>query len=422
MKRLNNFTIRVDWLLVILYAVLVILGWLNIYASVYDAGLGLSIFNMELNSGKQLMWIGITMVVILLIFLLDLNFFTTFSYIFYGITFLMLIGVLFMPEVNGAKAWFQIGAVKIQPAEFAKFTTALVVAKYMNDYNIKFTSLKDYAVVFGIILLPMAVIMLQPDAGTFLVFCSFFIAFYREGMNPTIIVLGLIAIAIFVLTLLINQLYLIIGTVVCGLLIIGIAARTLKKALTVVAGMGLIVGVIYSVDLIINNVLMPHQQKRIQVLINPNIDPLGDGWNVTQSKIAIGSGGLFGKGFLEGTQTKFDFVPEQSTDFIFCTIGEEHGWLGSLLLIVLFMVLLLRIIYVAERQKYRLARIYGYCVAGILFFHFMINVGMTIGLFPVIGIPLPFFSYGGSSLLSFTILLFIFIKLDAHRMQILTRG
>ena len=157
-------------------------------------------------------------------------------------------------------------------------------------------------------------------------------------------------------------------------------------------------------------------------MINPNIDPLGDGWNVTQSKIAIGSGGVFGKGFLEGTQTKFDFVPEQSTDFIFCTIGEEHGWLGSLLLVVLFMVFLLRIIYIAERQKYRLARIYGYSVAGILFFHFMINVGMTIGLFPVIGIPLPFFSYGGSSLLSFTILLFIFIKLDAHRMQILTRG
>ena len=422
MKRYNNFTIRVDWLLVVLYALLVLLGWMNIYASVYDESVGQTIFSMELNSGKQLMWIGITFVVILLIFLLDLNFFTTFSYLFYGVTLLMLVGVLFMPEVNGAKAWFQIGPVKIQPAEFAKFTTALVVAKYINDYNIKFTNLKQYAIAFGIILVPMAIIMLQPDAGTFLVFCSFVIVFYREGMNPAIIVLGLISAAIFVLTLLVDELYLIIGTIVCGLLIIGIGARTIKKALPIVAGMILTVGLIYSVDLVLNNVLMPHQQKRIQVLINPNIDPLGDGWNVTQSKIAIGSGGFFGKGFLEGTQTKFDFVPEQSTDFIFCTIGEEHGWMGSLLLVVLFMVFLLRIIFIAERQKYRLARVYGYCVALILFFHFMINVGMTIGLFPVIGIPLPFFSYGGSSLLSFTILLFIFIKLDAHRMQILTRG
>ena len=422
MKRYNNFTIRVDWLLVIMYALLVLLGWMNIYASVYDESLEQSIFSMDLNSGKQLMWIGITTVAILLIFLLDLNFFTTFSYLFYVVTLLMLVGVLFMPEVNGAKAWFQIGPVKIQPAEFAKFTTALVVAKYINDYNIKFTSLKQYAMVFGIILLPMAVIMLQPDAGTFLVFCSFAIVFYREGMNPTPIVLGLIGIAIFVLTLLVDELYLIIGTLVCGLLIIGIGARTLKKALPIVGGMLLIIGLVYSVDVVLNNVLMPHQQKRIQVLVNPNIDPLGDGWNVTQSKIAIGSGGLLGKGFLEGTQTKFDFVPEQSTDFIFCTIGEEHGWLGSLVLVVLFMVFLLRIIFIAERQKYRLARVYGYSVAGILFFHFMINVGMTIGLFPVIGIPLPFFSYGGSSLLSFTILLFIFIKMDAHRMQILTRG
>lgn len=421
MKRYNNFNIRIDWLLVGLYGLMVILGWLNIYAAVYDENLGLSIFSMDLNSGKQLMWIGITVVVILLIFLLDLNFFTSFPYIFYIITLLMLVGVLFMPEVNGARAWFQIGPVKIQPAEFAKFTTALVLAKYINDYHVKFATLKEYAIPFGILLLPMAVIMLQPDAGTFLVFCSFAIAFYREGMNPTIIVLGLLAIAIFVLTLLVDKLYLIIGVVAVGLFLIGIGARTIRKAMPIIGGVLLTIGVIFSVDIVLNNVMMPHQQKRIQVLINPNIDPLGDGWNVTQSKIAIGSGGLFGKGFLEGTQTKFDFVPEQSTDFIFCTIGEEHGWIGSLLVVVLFMALLLRIIHVAERQKYRFARVYGYAVAGILFFHFMINVGMAIGLFPVIGIPLPFFSYGGSSLLSFTILLFIFIKLDAHRTQVLTR-
>lgn len=422
MKRYNNLSFRIDWVMVLIYAVLVFLGWLNIYASVYDESLGLSIFNMELNSGKQLMWIGITFVVILLILLIDLQFFTTFAYLFFGITILMLIGVLLMPEVNGQKGWFEIGSIKIQPAEFAKFTTALVVAKYINDYHIKFTSLKEYAIVFGILLLPMAAIMLQPDTGTFLVFCSFVIAFYREGMNPTIIVMGIMGIILGVLTLMVDEVYLIISTLIIGLLVIGLTARSIQRLLMVLAGMVLVVGAIYSIDFILNDVMMPHQRQRIQILINPNIDPLGGGWNVTQSKIAIGSGGLLGKGFLEGTQTKYDFVPEQSTDFIFCTIGEEHGWIGSLILIVLFMILLLRILYVAERQKYRLSRVYGYSVAGILFFHFMINVGMAIGVFPVIGIPLPFFSYGGSSLLSFTILLFIFIKLDANRTQIKVRG
>lgn len=422
MKRYNNLSFRLDWVMILLYALLVILGWLNIYASVYDESLGLSIFNMQLNSGKQLMWIGITFVVILLILLIDLQFFTTFAYLFFGITLLMLIGVLLMPEVNGQKGWFELGPIKLQPAEFAKVTTALVISKYINDYHIKFTSLKQYAMVFGILLLPMAMIMLQPDTGTFLVFCSFVIAFYREGMNPTLIVMGIMGIILGVLTLMVDEVNLILSTIIIGLLIIGLTARNVQRLLMVLAGMVLVVGTIYSIDFVVNNVMMPHQQQRIQILVNPNIDPLGGGWNVTQSKIAIGSGGLFGKGFLEGTQTKYDFVPEQSTDFIFCTIGEEHGWIGSLILVVLFMILLLRILYVAERQKYRLARVYGYSVAGILFFHFMINVGMAIGVFPVIGIPLPFFSYGGSSLLSFTILLFIFIKLDANRTQIKVRG
>lgn len=422
MKRYNNFSFRIDWVLVLLYAILVLMGWFNIYASVYDESLGLSIFNMDLNSGKQLMWIGITFVVILLIFLIDLQFFTSFAYAFFGITMLMLLVVLLMPEVNGQRAWFEIGPIKIQPAEFAKFTTALVVGKYINDHHIKFTNIKQLSILFGILLLPMLAIMLQPDTGTFLVFCSFAIPFYREGMNPTVIVVGLLAIVLAVLTLLVDEVYLVFSTLIIGLLIIGLTARTLKRFLFVLGGMVIVLGVIYSVDFLLNDVMMPHQQKRIEVMVNPNSDPLGVGWNVTQSKIAIGSGGLFGKGFLEGTQTKFDFVPEQSTDFIFCTIGEEHGWIGSLLVILLFMVLLLRILFIAERQKYRLARVYGYSVAGILFFHFMINIGMAIGVFPVIGIPLPFFSYGGSSLLSFSILLFLFIKMDAQRNQMMTRG
>lgn len=419
MRRLSSNIVpgKVDWLLILLYAALVLLGWLNIYAAVYDENLGLSIFSMNLNSGKQLMWIGITTLVILFMMYVDYNLFHTLAYLFFAVTVVLLIGVLFTRTVSGANSWFQLGPVKFQPSELAKVTTALAVARFINDFHVRFERFQNYIVAFALIGVPMLLIVLQPDPGTVLVFCSFLLAFYREGMNPTIIVVGLTAAAVFVLTLLFGKIYLTIGVVIMGLLYIGLKVRTLKHGLMVGAGMLLIIGVSFSVDIILNDVLKPHQRKRIEIMVNPNADPLGDGWNVTQSKIAIGSGGLLGKGFLEGTQTKFDFVPEQSTDFIFCTIGEEHGWMGSLILVTLFLALLYRIIYVAERQKFRFNRIYGYCVAGILFFHFMINVGMTIGLFPVIGIPLPFFSYGGSSLLAFTVLLFIFIKLDAHRSQ-----
>ena len=247
------------------------------------------------------------------------------------------------------------------------------------------------------------------------------LVFYREGFSPLLLGIGIAAAILFVLTLFISQLYLIIAVVVTAFLLIGINSRKTKRIVTISVAAAAVIGLIVSVDFVVNDVLKPHQQNRIKALINPDGDPLGYGWNVTQSKIAIGSGGLWGKGFLQGTQTKFDFVPEQSTDFIFCTIGEEHGWMGSTLLIVLFVLLLMRVTTIAERQKSTFARVYGYSVAAILFFHFAVNIGMTIGLFPVIGIPLPFFSYGGSSLWAFTILLFILLKLDAHRMQILTR-
>lgn len=405
-----------------LYALLVILGWLNIYAAVYDEQLHTTIFDISINSGRQLIWIGTSVLLIIAIMVIDFRFYNSFAYFFYGFVILLLIMVmLFGTEVAGAKAWFEIGPFRIQPAEFAKFSTALAVAKYLESNTVKLDKAKDLFILGAIIALPALFILLQNDTGTALVFAAFVLVLYREGLSPIFLILGIVGIVIFVLTLMVDEVYLMIAIGVLTLLIIGIGKKTTKRIVTVVSGAVLVMGIIFSVDYVVDNVLQPHQQNRIKALINPNADPLGYGWNVTQSKIAIGSGGLTGKGFLEGTQTKFDFVPEQSTDFIFCTIGEEHGWVGSSVLICLFVGLLLRIVYLAERQKSRFARAYGYAVVSILFFHFLVNIGMTIGLAPVIGIPLPFFSYGGSSLWSFTILLFILVKLDAHRMQMLVR-
>lgn len=423
MKRQDDITAsKLDWLTIMLYALLTILGWLNIYAAVYDEQLHSTIFDISLNSGRQLIWIGTSVLLIIAIMVIDFRFYNSFAYFFYGFVILLLILVmLFGTEVAGAKAWFEIGSFRIQPAEFAKFSTALAVAKYLESNTIKIDKAKDLFVLGAIIALPALFILLQNDTGTALVFAAFVLVLYREGLSPIFLILGIVGIVIFVLTLMVDEVYLMIAIGVLTLLIIGIGKKTTKRIVTVVSGAVLVMGIIFSVDYVVDNVLQPHQQNRIKALINPNADPLGYGWNVTQSKIAIGSGGLTGKGFLEGTQTKFDFVPEQSTDFIFCTIGEEHGWVGSLVLISLFVGLLLRIVYLAERQKSRFARAYGYAVVSILFFHFLVNIGMTIGLAPVIGIPLPFFSYGGSSLWSFTILLFILVKLDAHRMQMLVR-
>jgi rod shape determining protein RodA len=302
-----------------------------------------------------------------------------------------------------------------------KFATALAVAKYIGTVGFKMDQIRNQIRLFTIIGVPMAVILLQKDTGTALVFTAFVLVFYREGMSPFLILVGIGVAIIFILTLLVEYiLFAIIGCVWLTLVLLGKKKR--KRIMVLTATALMLIGTIKSVDFIFNNVLKEHQQKRIRVLLNPDLDQLGAGYHVYQSKVAIGSGGMWGKGFLKGTQTKLKFVPEQSTDFIFCTIGEEHGWVGSLMVIVLFVALLFRVVYLAERQKSRFARVYGYCVACILFFHFTINIGMTIGLFPVIGIPLPFFSYGGSSLWGFTILLFILLKLDAHRLQVMNRG
>lgn len=421
--RQENISGYLDWVSIGLYAAMVLLGWLNIYAVGYDEAVGQSIFTLSLNSGRQLLFIGASFFIILGIVILDVRFYDAIAYVLYGLLMVMLVLVpVIGKEVGGNKAWLGIGSFGVQPSEFAKVATALVVAKYIGSVGFRMDNLRNQAVLFAMIGMPMVLILLQKDTGTALVFTSFMIVFFREGMSPFLIIVGFCAAALFILTLLVpNPWYLHAGIVVLLVLLIVMGKKKFKRIAMLTVGAILIMGVIESVDYVITDVLKPHQQNRIKALINPDADPLGFGWNVTQSKIAIGSGGFGGKGFLQGTQTKFDFVPEQSTDFIFCTIGEEEGWIGSLFVIALFVALLLRIMYLAERQKNRFARVYAYGVASIFFFHFAVNIGMTIGLFPVIGIPLPFFSYGGSSLWGFTILLFILLKIDAHRGQMLQR-
>lgn len=410
-----------DWVTVTLYAVIVFWGWLNIFSVTYDETQ--SIFDTSINSGRQLIFIISSLVIIMVILILDMRFYETFAWVIYGAVLFLCLVVLFTGrEVGGNQAWLRIGSFGFQPSEFAKFATALVVAKYIGTVGFRMDLLRNQVILFAIIAVPMGLILLQKDTGTALVFTSFVLVFYREGMSPFLILVGIGVAIIFVLTLLVENEYILFAIIGCVWLTLILIGKKKKKRITVITVAALmLIGTIKSVDFIFNNILQEHHQKRIRVLLNPELDQLGVGYHVYQSKVAIGSGGLTGKGFLDGNQTKLKFVPEQSTDFIFCTIGEEQGWIGSLLVISLFVALFLRVIYLAERQKSRFARVYGYSVACILFFHFSINIGMTIGLFPVIGIPLPFFSYGGSSLWSFTILLFILLKLDANRTEVLNR-
>lgn len=422
MRQDDLYINKIDWISIAIYSVLVIIGWINIYAAVYDDQSVKSIFDFSINSGKQLVWIGTAILLITVIMVADYRLFENLALPLY-ILFLgfLLITPFFGKEINGQRAWFEIGSFRLQPAEFAKFATALALAKFMERPMFDLSQVKYQFQAITIIMLPVAFIMLQPDTGTAMVYSAFFVMLYREGMPQWYYAFALSFVAITLLSLGIeNNLYLAIAVGVIILILILMGKKKIPRIISLVGIGVLIVGYSYSIDYVVSQ-LPEHQQNRIMVLFNPNIDPLGVGWNVTQSKIAIGSGGFFGKGYLEGTQTKFDFVPEQHTDFIFCTLGEEFGWMGSLVVILLFCGLLIRLVMLAERQKNRFSRIYGYCVISILLFHFMINIAMTIGLFPVVGIPLPFFSYGGSSLWSFTILLFIFIKLDSHRIQLLSR-
>jgi rod shape determining protein RodA len=413
---------RVDWIAVSIYFALVIIGWFNIYAVTYDSQVEKSIFDLTTSSGKQLVWIGTAIGLITLIMVADYRFFENLSLVIYLIFLLILIVTpIFGKEVNGQILSIGVGEFRIQPGEFAKFATALALAKVMERPTFDLAKRNYQAIAFGVLLIPVVLILLQPDTGTALVYFSLLIMFYREGLPQWYYGLGIGSVSITLLALGVdNNIYLAAIIILAMIVLIYLGKKSWQRILAFsLIGLGLI-AYIYSIDFVVSK-LPAHQQNRIMVLFNPDIDPLGVGWNVTQSKIAIGSGGFFGKGYLEGTQTKFDFVPEQDTDFIFCTLGEEFGWFGSFVVISLFSGLLYRLVIMAERQKTRFSRIYGYGVISILLFHFVVNISMTVGLFPVVGIPLPFFSYGGSSLWSFTVLLFIFIKLDSSRASQLGR-
>lgn len=410
---------NIDRLTVFLYLSLIFIGWINVYAAVYNEE-HQSIFDFSQNYGKQLIWIIGSVILALIILMIELKFFSSFSYVIYLLSMFSLVAVLLLgKEIAGSKSWFQIGSFALQPAEFAKFATCLAIARYLSTIDRKMQSLKTKILAFFILLLPAGLILLQNDTGSALVYFSFILVLYREGLSGSFLILGGIIAILFLLTLWLGILYT-IGIVLAICLFFLLFIKLNRKNIFILIAVFLITGgFIFSVDYAFENILEKHQKTRINVFIGKETDIRGAGYNVHQSKIAIGSGGLTGKGFLKGTQTKYNFVPEQSTDFIFCTIGEEWGFAGSFFVVVLFSALLIRIIIIAERQKSKFSRIYGYGVASILFFHFIINIGMTIGIAPVIGIPLPFISYGGSSLWAFTILLFIFIRQDASRGELL---
>ncbi len=418
MNNQRSFLFNVDLTTIGIYLALCVIGWFNIHAAVFDPE-NPSIFDLGTNYGKQLMFICSALVLGAVILLLDSKFFTSLAPLFYGITVLLLVAVLVVGRnVGGNQAWIPIGSFRLQPSEFAKFSTCLLLARYLSASGSKIQDFKTQIMTIFILVIPMALIMLQPDTGSTLTFTSLIFVLYREGLSGYFLVIGALAIALFVLSLLISKVILIIGILaIAGLFIYNNKKSRKRISMMIIGAIGSIL-FIFCVDFAYSRILQPHQRNRIDVILGKIDDPRGQGYNLNQSKIAIGSGGLLGKGYLQGTQTKYDFVPEQSTDFIFCTVGEEWGFAGSFVVIALYLFLLLRIINIAERQRSSFTRIYGYGVASILFFHFFINIGMTIGLVPVIGIPLPFISYGGSSLWSFTILLFILLKLDSNRMGI----
>lgn len=447
------------------------MGWFNIYSAVFSEE-HISIFDTSQRYGMQLIWIAIAWLIAIVILTIDSNFFIVFSNLFYFIMLGILILVIFFGiEVNASKSWIQIANLRIQPAEFAKFTTALALAHYMSRHGFKLEGIKSYIIPALIVLAPILLILLQNDAGSAMVFTAFIFVFYREGMPGWVLAFIAFLVVLFILALIFSKYLILLGLILLTILLFLIKSKDYKNTIRfsigllgfsvilygiseffnldispyliilipITASIPFIIFYSYrkkakyalmlmmffitsatfsfSVDYIFHNILDTHHRDRINDLLGIESDPLGWGYNVNQSKIAIGSGGFTGKGFLKGTQTKYNFVPEQSTDFIFCTVGEEWGFIGATVVIGLFVALLIRLIILAERQKETFARLYGYGVVSILFFHIAVNLSMTIGLFPVVGIPLPFFSYGGSSLWSFTILLFIFLKLDSSRFE-----
>lgn len=471
----------VDWWTIGLYLILLVCGWFSVCGASYDYGEP-NFQDFGTRAGKQLMWMGCSLCLGFVLLMLEDKFYDTYAYLIYGILLLLLFGTIFNPhEIKGSRSWIVLGPVSLQPAEFAKFATALALAKFMGEYTFSMKRKKHMLAALGIILLPMVLIVLQKETGSALVYLSFFLVLYREGMTGSILFAGICAVVYFIVGVRFSAdlmpdettpwgAFSVWGLIVLlsGLLfysyaklhrrfacyILGVSGGVILLAVlfscyvipfnVVIVEMVLAAAIVlyllylyyrerlanymyvlvftvgsavffYSIDYVFNNVLEAHQKIRIEVLLGITDDPAGAGYNVNQSKIAIGSGGFWGKGFLNGTQTKLKYVPEQDTDFIFCTVGEEQGFFGSALVLLLFTAFILRLMVLSERQTSRFGRVYGYCVLSIFFFHLFINIGMVLGVTPVIGIPLPFFSYGGSSLWGFTILLFVFLRIDAGR-------
>lgn len=469
-----------DWWTIAIYISLLVFGWISVCGASYTYG-DTDIFSLSTRSGMQIVWMGTSIVLGFVLLMLDDRFYDTFAYVIYGLLLLLLFATIFNPhEIKGSRSWLVLGPIHVQPAEFAKFATALAVAKFMSTYGFDIHKWRHFAAALAIVIVPMLFIVAQKETGSALVYLSFFLMFYREGMPGSILFTGVAMVLYFVIgikyedvtlwdtpasagkfavllmvqlfsagmvfeychdkakamrliifPLLITVIFLLFSkfvipfdivwvqlalsaVVICVLIYNGLYTRLRSYFYITLFAVGSI-AFFYSADYVLNNVMEPHQRTRINVLLGLDDDLAGAGYNVHQSEIAIGSGGLQGKGFLNGTQTKLKFVPEQDTDFIFCTVGEEEGFVGAAGVLLLFLALILRLVHLAERQPLGFGRIYGYCVLSIFLFHVFINVGMVLGLTPVIGIPLPFFSYGGSSLWGFTLLLFIFLRIDASR-------
>ena len=485
MSKDSNTRFALDWLVIIYYIILVLMGLVSIYGASYDMEQSTDMFDFSQRVGKQSIWILTAFGLGGMLLLIEYKVYNVLAYVLYGAAVLLLIITVFIATpIKGSHSWLVFGPISFQPAELAKVATALAVAKFMGSYGYKLKSFKDALPLLAIVFIPLLIIILQKETGSALVFVAFFLVFYREGMNGIFLVLGVLAVILFIVVIYFGDVLVFGGSGTLGTMLamgiillvqvvyalfirkngkealflflgvfaifaasfllqkLGVAinynyiavftvlasciywlviqfVRRYKSYWLVAAFSVIFVAFSISSDYLFDNVLQPHQQMRIKVLLGMESDPSGVEYNVNQSKIAIGSGGLTGKGFLNGTQTKLKYVPEQDTDFIFCTVGEEHGFVGSSLVLIIYWLLLLRLLTIAERQRETFSRVYAYCVVCILFFHLMVNIGMVLGLMPVIGIPLPFFSYGGSSLWSFTILLFILLRLDASRMEIM---
>ncbi|WP_300440322.1 rod shape-determining protein RodA [Christiangramia sp.] len=406
-----------DWISIFIYLILICFGWANIYSASLGSNTG-SYFDLSQPYGKQALFIGLSIFLIIIVLSVEAKFYQRFSSIIYIISLLSLAGLfVFGKTISGATSWYSFGAFGLQPSEFAKFATALALAKYLSDIQTNIRRLDHQIKAFIIIAVPALLIIPQPDPGSALVYAAFFFPLYREGLSGFYLVTGLSAVGVFIFTLIAGPLWVSAAVMAIGLLIFFRKRKKRPGRILITLFIIISIGLSFSVNYIFENVFEQRHRDRFNIVLGKEVDSRGIGYNTNQSEIAIGSGGWFGKGWTEGTQTKGHFVPEQHTDYIFSTVGEEWGFLGSAMVVILFVLLLLRLIVLAERQRNQFYRVYGYSVIGILFIHFLVNIGMVIGVFPTVGIPLPFFSYGGSGLWGFTILLFIFIKLDSDRLS-----